>query len=145
MKHTCVTQRILGPLVAGGILSVLAMPAGAVDLTSPDGNWTFSVNGNINVDYIYSDCQKNPVAIGGGLTCGGAANGNTSVSNVGNGLLPAAIVFGVKTTQDGFDIGVHFGFYPGIATNDGGSPNLQANGGPTNTALGTTGLDIRQV
>jgi len=145
MKHTCVTQRILGPLVAGGILSVLAMPAGAVDLTSPDGNWTFSVNGNINVDYIYSDCQKNPVAIGGGLTCGGAANGNTSVSNVGNGLLPAAIVFGVKTTQDGFDIGVHFGFYPGIATNDGGSPNLQASGGPTNTALGTTGLDIRQV
>ena len=43
MKHTYVTQRILGPLVAGGILSVLAMPAGAVDLTSPDGNWTLEL------------------------------------------------------------------------------------------------------
>ena len=76
----------------------------------------------------------------------GQPTATTSVSNVGNGLLPAAIVFGVKTTQDGFVyIGVHFGFYPGIATNDGGSPNLQASGGPTNTALGTTGLDIRQV
>ncbi|HZR37041.1 MAG TPA: porin, partial [Nevskia sp.] len=30
--------------------------------------------------------------------------------------------------------------------NDGGSPNLQSNGGAnTNTALGTTGLDVRQV
>ena len=145
MKHTYVTQRILGPLVAGGILSVLAMPAGAVDLTSPDGNWTFSVNGNINVDYILFGLPEKSGSHRRRPHVRGAANGNTSVSNVGNGLLPAAIVFGVKTTQDGFDIGVHFGFYPGIATNDGGSPNLQASGGPTNTALGTTGLDIRQV
>jgi predicted porin len=67
------------------------------------------------------------------------------VSNIGNGLLPAAFVFGVATTQAGIDITGHLGLYPGIATNDGGSPNLQATSGPTNTALGTTGLDVRQV
>jgi predicted porin len=59
--------------------------------------------------------------------------------------LPAAFTFGVSTTQDGIDLAAHLGLYPGIATNDGGSPNLQTGNGPTNTALGTTGLDIRQV
>jgi predicted porin len=57
--------------------------------------------------------------------------------------LPAAFAFGVATTQDGIDLSAHLGLYPGIATNDGGSPNLQAHS--SNTALGTTGLDIRQV
>jgi predicted porin len=39
---------------------------------------------------------------------------------------------------------VTFGFFPGISTNDGGSPNLGAGPG-SNTALGTAGLDVRQV
>ena len=61
--------------------------------------------------------------------------------------MPAAFSFGVATTQDGIDLAAHLGLYPGIATNDGGSPNLQSNSsnGSSNTALGTTGLDIRQV
>lgn len=148
MKYMYVSKRILGPLLAGGLLAAAAMPAGAVDLTTPDGNWTFSVNGNVNVDYIFSNCQSpgSAVGVGGGLTCVGSASGS-NVSNIGNGLLPAAITFGIKTTQAGYDIAAHFGFYPGIATNDGGSPNLQNNSfnGSSNTALGTTGLDIRQV
>ncbi len=148
MKNMRVTQRILGPLVAGGLLAALAMPAGAVELTTPDGNWTFSLNGNVNVDYIYSSCQSlnSSVPVAGGLTCVGTLNGS-SVSNVGNGLLPAAFVFGVKTTQNGYDISAHLGLYPGIATNDGGSPNGVNGASPsgTNTALGTTGLDVRQV
>jgi hypothetical protein len=36
-----------------------------------------------------------------------------------HGLLPAALAFGASTTQDGFDIAVTFGFYPGISTKDG--------------------------
>jgi hypothetical protein len=65
---------------------------------------------------------------------------------VANGLLPAAFVFGVSTTQNGIDLAAHLGLYPGIASNDGGSPNLQQ-GAPagTNVALATTGLDVRQV
>ena len=110
---------------------------------------SFSVDGNINVHYIYSSCQSQSsaesiVTVGG--ACTGSQSGS-SVSNIGNGLLPAAITFGVATTQDGFDIAAHFGLYPGIATNDGGSPNLQQGpvGQQTNTGLGTTGLDVRQV
>ena len=147
MKHKRITQRILGPLVAGGLVAALAAPAGAADFTTSDGNWTFSVNGEINVDYIWSNCQSAASAapVDGGLTCVGSANGSSNVSNIGNGLLPASISFGIKTTQNGFDIAAHFGLFPGIATNDGGSPNLQTGNGPTNTALGTTSLDIRQV
>jgi predicted porin len=146
MKHMRVTQGILGPLVAGGLLAAAALPAGAADFTTSDGNWTFSVDGEINVAYIYSSCQDPKTAApidGSALTCVGTESTN-NVSNIGNGLLPASISFGVKTTQNGFDISAHFGFFPGIATNDGGSPNLQSNG-QSNTALGTTSLDIRQV
>jgi predicted porin len=145
MSKNVATQRSLQP-AAAVLLAVLAAPAGAVDLKTADGEWTFSIDGEVNVDYIYSDCQSvnSAVTVSGGLTCVGSASGS-SVSNIGNGLLPAAFSFGVATTQDGIDLAVHLGLYPGIATNDGGSPNLQASGGPTNTALGTTGLDVRQV
>jgi predicted porin len=53
------------------------------------------------------------------------------------------------TTQGAYDLGFTFGLYPGISTNDGGSPNLQSQNAPTqaltHTALGTAGLDVRQV
>ena len=122
------------------------MPAAAIDFTTLDNEWTFSVNGNVNVDYIFSSCESasKANAVAGGLACSGSQTGS-SVSNIGNGLLPAALTFGVATTQMGYDISAHFGLYPGIATNDGGSPNLQQTGANTNTALGTTGLDVRQV
>ncbi|HTC17223.1 MAG TPA: hypothetical protein VK695_15580 [Steroidobacteraceae bacterium] len=145
MKKPLVTQ-LLRPSVAGALLAVAALPAAAVDLKTSDGTWTFSIDGNVNVDYIWSSCQNNASDIGGGLTCASTPNGS-SVSNIGNGLLPAAFTFGVSTTQDGIDLAAHLGLYPGIATNDGGSPNLQAgtSNGSSNVALGSTGLDIRQV
>ena len=129
------------------IAAACGTTAGAVDFTTADGAWKFSVDGNVNVDYIYSSCQSStsaePIVTVGGA-CTGTASGS-SVSNIGNGLLPAAISFGISTTQNGYDISTHFGLYPGIATNDGGSPNLQQTTANTNTALGTTGLDVRQV
>src|SRR2546421_1834270 len=136
---------------AGVLIGLMGTPAGAVDLKTADGAWTFSIDGNVNVHYIYSKCEDpTPAAIavanGGGLACVGSQSG-TNVSNIGNGLLPAAFTFGVATTQGGYDLSAHLGLFPGIATNDGGSPNLQQNpgGAGTNTALGTTGLDVRQV
>jgi len=145
MNHISRKLYPLASIAAGVCTLAVALPASAIDLSNADGTWKFSVNGNVNVDYIYSSCEKDvkPVVTVGGA-CTGDANGN-SVSNIGNGLLPAAISFGISTTQAGIDLAAHFGLYPGIATNDGGSPNLQASGGPTNTALGTTGLDVRQV
>ena len=138
----------LAPWAAGVLIGLAAMPVFAVDFKSADGNWTFSVAGNVNVHYIYSNCEDSTSAsaVVGGLACTGTKSGS-NVSSVGNGLLPAAITFGLATTQDGYDIAGHFGLYPGIATNDGGSPNLQQTtaNGSSNTALGTTGLDVRQV
>src|SRR6184192_2612447 len=151
MKNAQITRqlffRLFRPLAAGVLLAVVALPVGAVELKTSDGSWTFSLNGNVNVHYIYSSCQNPSSAVstdGLGLTCVGTQS-SSSVSNIGNGLLPAAFSFGVTTTQNGIDIGAHLGLYPGIATNDGGSQNLQASSPITNTALGSTGLDIRQV
>jgi len=130
-------------MAISGILAASA--ASAFDVES-DG-WKFSVNGNINVDYIYSTCESTSKAVSI-TTVGGACTGSAAgsdVSNVGNGLLPAAITFGIATTQNGFDIAAHFGLYPGIASNDGGSPNLQSGESATNVGLATTGLDVRQV
>src|SRR5438874_1011796 len=151
MKNAQITRqlffRLFRPLVAGVLLAVVALPVGAVELKTSDGNWTFSISGNVNVHYIYSECEDSTTpTVGGGLACQGTLSGS-NVSNISNGLLPAAFSFGVTTTQNGIDIGAHLGLYPGIVANDGGSPNLQqtATAVGTNTALATTGLDVRQV
>ncbi len=147
MKNTHRTRQLFRPLVAGVLLAVVVLPTGAVELKTSDGSWTFSLNGNVNVHYIYSSCQNPSSAVdtgGFGLTCIGSAS-TSSVSNIQNGLLPAAFSFGVATTQDGIDLAAHLGLYPGIAANDSGSPNLGPLLNPRNTALSTTGLDIRQV
>ncbi len=131
-----------------GVMSLLCASGSAHAFDMSNGDWKFSFNGNINVDYVFSSCESSSTAkaittVGG--ACTGTASGS-SVSNIGNGLLPAAMSFGVATTEEGYDIAAHFGLYPGVSTNDGGSPNLQQ-GAPsgTNVALGTTGLDVRQV
>jgi predicted porin len=164
MKNFSVITRLLRPAAAGIVLAVLATRAGAVDLKTADGEWTFSFDGNVNVDYVYSSCQDpssqvngpgsvysgtGPVPTGtgvtGSLTCVGSLN-TSSVSNIDNGLLPAAFSFGVATTENGLDLSAHLGLYPGVATNNSGNPNIGPLGNPSaNTALGTTGLDIRQV
>jgi predicted porin len=125
-------------------LAVMCAPAAhAIDVTA--GDWKLSFDGNVNADYIYSNCASavNAPTIGGGLTCVAPGDGQRSSSSVSNGLLPAALSISAATTQAGYDIGVTFGLYPGISTNNGGSPNLGATN--SNTALGTAGLDVRQV
>jgi predicted porin len=120
----------------------LGTQANAVEIEA--GDWKFTANGNVNVHYINASCEDDTAAVvGGGLACIGAA-GEDKTSSISNGLLPAALALGASTTQNGYDISVTFGFYPGISTNDG-SPNLGQGAELRNTALGTTGLDIRQV
>jgi hypothetical protein len=127
--------------------AAFAPAAYAIDVTA--GDWKLSITGNVNAHYIYSRCQTSPAVIAGGLAC---TDTDSSSSSVSNGLLPASLGISGATTQDGYDIGFTFGLYPGISTNDGGSPNLQQGsvsatspGVTTHTALGTAGLDIRQV
>ena len=136
------THQRIGLALAVAVAAVLAPTAPkAVEVAA--GDWKFTLNGNVNADYIHSSCESNPSPIANGLACG-SVDGQSTASSVSNGLLPAAFVFGVATTQNGLDITGTFGMYPGVSTNDGGDPN-HAIGGTTNTGLGTAGLDIRQV
>jgi len=120
--------------------AAFAPAAYAIDVTA--GDWKLSITGNVNAHYIYSRCETSPVTVAGGLAC---VDTDSSSSSVSNGLLPAALANSGATTQGAYDLGFTFGLYPGISTNDGGSPNLQATPGSTHTALGTAGLDVRQV
>lgn len=116
--------------------------ARAVEIAA--GDWKFSASGNVNVHYIGSSCEEETTpGIVGGLACR-AAGGEDRSSSISNGLLPAALAISASTTQKGYDLSATFGFYPGISTNDG-SPNLQQGADALNTALGTTGIDMRQV
>lgn len=138
-------------LLAG--VTLLAAPSLSHALEIQAGDWKFSLGGNVNVHYIASQCDDESMSVVGGTACNVGAGNDTEdgISSVSNGLLPAAFVFGAATVQKGWDISATLGLYPGISTNDGGSPNLNGlgNGGSTgigtNTALGTTGLDVRQV
>jgi predicted porin len=129
--------------VAGILLTiVVGRSASAVEITA--GDWKLTANGNVNVHYINASCENETVpVITGGVACRGSA-GEEHSSSISNGLLPAALAIGASTTQNGYDLSVTFGFYPGISTNDG-SPNLQQGAPLPNTALGTTGIDMRQV
>jgi hypothetical protein len=134
-----------GAALAAALAAVCAPTAQAIDVTA--GDWKLSFDGNVNADYIYSNCEALDSAktVGGGLTCVAPGTGERSSSSVSNGLLPAALSFSAATTQSGYDIAVTFGLYPGISTNDGGSPNLGNTSSTRNTALGTASLDVRQV
>jgi hypothetical protein len=134
------------PGIAAALGAICAPAANAaIDVTA--GDWKLSFTGNVNADYIYSNCEalNSAATVAGGLTCVAAGDGQRSSSSVSNGLLPAALAFSAATTQAGYDIAVTFGLYPGISTNDGGSPNLGNTSTTRNTALGTASLDVRQV
>lgn len=133
-------QRVPASLLA--VTAFLAAPtAHAIEMQA--GDWKFSFSGNVNVHYIYSSCEDDEAAVAGGTACVAGGDAEDKVSTVSNGLLPAAFVLGASTTQKGWDISANFGLYPGISANDGGTPNLIS--GTGNTALATTGLDVRQV
>jgi len=140
------THTRIGLTVAAFVAAAIASTAShAVEITA--GDWKFTATGNVNAHYIISKCDDTPGNVAGGLACTATGDAEGTSSSVSNGLLPAALALSATTTQGGYDLAVTFGLYPGISTNDGGSPNLQNNppGLSSNTALGTTGLDVRQV
>jgi hypothetical protein len=101
---------------------------GAVDVT---------ISGEINGFYDHDRVSKSAAVIDGGL----ASTGNTDSSSVRNGLLPGNFSINLATHQMGYDVGVTFGFYPGLNSVSGvGGANSAGNP----AALGTTGIDFRQ-
>jgi predicted porin len=108
----------------------IGMHIGPVDL---------SFSGNINAFYVHDmpDRLSPSTTVLGGL----ANTGGNNSASVRNGLLPGNFSINLKTRQEGYDIGVTFGFYPGLNSVSGvGGANSAGNA----RALGTSGIDFRQ-
>jgi hypothetical protein len=104
------------------------------------GGVTVKLSGSVNGFYTHENGQApglTTAVTGGVVPVGGSS------SSIRNGLLPGYLKFDVTTNQGGWDVGAHFGMYPGInsATYASGGG---ANSGGKNTALQTAGIDFRQ-
>lgn len=102
------------------------------------GGVTVKFSGSINGFYTHESGDKSPT---GTAVAGGLAGVGKNSSSVRNGLLPGFLKVDVTTNQGGWDVGAHFGLYPGInsVTNVGG-----ANSAGNPQALATSGIDFRQ-
>ncbi|HEX8446819.1 MAG TPA: porin [Sphingomonas sp.] len=102
------------------------------------GGVTLKVSGSVNGFYTHD----NPDRGGAGRTVdGGLAGVGSSSSSIRNGLLPGFLKVDVTTQQGGWDVGAHFGLYPGINSVSGVGG---ANSAGTPQALATSGIDARQ-
>ena len=101
---------------------------------------TLKFSGSVNGFYAHDNAQtpgpRTSVA-------GGVAPVGRNSSAVRNGLLPGFLKVEVSTQQSGFDVGAHFGMYPGINSADY-STGGGANAGGKPVALQTAGIDFRQ-
>ena len=103
------------------------------------GGVTLKFSGSVNGFYTH-DSGDRPGP--GRVVVGGLATvGSQDTSSIRNGLLPGFLKIDISTNQGGWDVGAHFGLYPGInsVTNVGG-----ANSAGSPSALGTSGIDARQ-
>jgi len=102
------------------------------------GDVTLTFSGSVNGFYAHdSGTAPGPTT----NVVGGLASVGGDTSAVRNGLLPGFLKVDVTTTQGGWDVGAHFGLYPGInsVTGAGG-----ANSGGAPQALATSGIDARE-
>lgn len=80
-------------------------------------------------------------AVGNGIG-GGLAGTNSTINNsnaIRSGLLPSEIAVSLSTNQEGYDLSATFGAYVG------GNNAAQPNGAGAPNALGSSGIDFRQV
>ncbi len=112
-----VKHKKLGMAVAGAFALCGASAAHAFNVKA--GDWDLSVAGEVNAFYTYNHCDNNANTVVGGFAC--VTSQTNQFSSIESGLLPSAIVFSAKTTQEGFDLGVTFGFYPGISSTGNGA------------------------
>src|SRR3546814_5701465 len=104
------------------------------------GDITLKFSGSVNGFYVHDDGEAPSATnsvVGGVATVGGNS------SAIRNGLLPGFLKVEVMTNQGGWDVGAHFGMYPGI-----NSVNYAAGGGANSPGnprgLQTAGIDFRQ-
>ncbi|MGB6921357.1 MAG: porin [Methylovirgula sp.] len=80
-------------------------------------------------------------AVAGGLV---TASPNQPYNSIQAGLLPSAIVLSLATNQMGYDLGFTIGAYTG-GNNVSPTGGVNANSGGVPIALGTPGIDLRQI
>ena len=102
------------------------------------GDVALKFSGSVNGFYVHDSGDR---AVPGNVVAGGLATVGNDSSAVRNGLLPGFLKVEVSTTQAGWDVGAHFGLYPGINSSLG---NSGANGAGSPQALQTAGIDFRQ-
>ena len=100
---------------------------------------TIKLSGSVNGFYVHDNGEApnaTNAVVGGVATVGGNS------SAIRNGLLPGFLKFDVTTNQGGWDVGAHFGMYPGInsVSYTGGGANSPGNP----RGLQTAGIDFRQ-
>lgn len=84
--------------------------------------------------------QQGSAIVAGGLGGGSAVNNSNAIRS---GLLPSALALNIATKQMGYDLGFTLGLYTGGNNIHVGL--LNANSGGAAVALGTPGVDLRQV
>jgi predicted porin len=129
-----------------GMVALLGMGA-ANAATIQAGKWKVKVDGNLNASFIYTECAKKK-GPKGNVLCSGknqkATLGDPNISSISAGLLPEGLVIGVSTTQNGYDIGATFGFYPGITATPSANFGTTFANAPKGIAFGTPAIDVRQ-
>ncbi|KAA9018728.1 porin [Sphingobium limneticum] len=103
------------------------------------GDVTLKFSGSVNGFYVHDngDTPSATTTVTGGVATVG---GNSSA--IRNGLLPGFLKVEASTSLDGWDVGAHFGMYPGI--NSVSYVGGGANSGGNPRALQTAGIDFRQ-
>lgn len=103
------------------------------------GDATIKFSGSVNGFYVHDNAAA---ATATSTVVGGVASVGANSSAIRNGLLPGFFKVDVTTNQGGWDVGAHFGMYPGINSNSWAGLSANSPGQPT--ALATSGIDFRQ-
>src|SRR5712692_6896302 len=119
MKHKKTSLAVAAALALGGTSAVHA------EIGFKAGAWDLSFSGNVNGFATWNSCDSSTNVVAGGLACNNGPGGGKEQA-IESGLLPSALVFGAKTSQSGFDIGVTLGFYPGITSSATGKHGIGA-------------------
>ena len=125
MKHKKTSLAVAAALALGSASAVHA------EIGFKAGAWDLSFSGNVNGFATWNSCDNKAITVAGGLACNNVNGGKEQA--IESGLLPSALVFGAKTSQSGLDIGVTFGFYPGITSSATGKHGI-----------GASTIDLRQ-
>src|SRR5712691_11475223 len=125
MKHEKISFAVAAALALGSASAVHA------EIGFKAGAWDLSFSGNVNGFLTRNSCDNSAATVNGGLACNNA--GGLKEVAIESGLLPSALVFGAKSRQSGWDIGVTIGFYPGLTSSATGK-----------SGIGRSNIDARQ-